>query len=203
MNITRNNKYIPEQSQTLTHSSSHSSLIISSDLDTISLYKILINKKTLINQKDLKGETFLSYAIKRNKLDNFNLLLTSPILDLKYEDNNGNSYLLLSTLYQRENMIIPLIQKGIDINKKNNDGNTALHLAHMLENNNIIKILNNNNIDFTIKNNKGEIAEEVTERITSPVFINSFGSRELNNKNSKEIKEIVIDSMDKINIHSS
>lgn len=203
MNITRNNKYIPEQSQTLTHSSSHSSLIISSDLDTISLYKILINKKTLINQKDLKGETFLSYAIKRNKLDNFNLLLTSPILDLKYEDNNGNSYLLLSTLYQRENMIIPLIQKGIDINKKNNDGNTALHLAHMLENNNIIKILNNNNIDFTIKNNKGEIAEEVTERITSPVFINSFGSRELINKNSKEIKQIVIDSMDKINIHSS
>ena len=203
MNITRNNKYIPEQTQTLNHSYSHSSLIISSDLDTKSLYNILINKKTLINQKDLKGETFLSYAIKRNKLDNFNLLLTSPILDLKYEDNNGNSYLLLVTLYQREEMIIPLIQKGIDINKKNNDGNTALHLAHMLENNNIIKILINNNIDFTIKNNKGEIAEEVTERITSPVFINSFGSKELNSKNSREIKQIVIDSMDKINIHSS
>ena len=203
MNITRNNKYIPDQSQTLTHSSSHSSLIISSDLDTFSLYKILMNKKKLINETDLKGETFLSYAIKRNKFDNFHLLLTSPILDLKYEDNNGNSYILLATLYQRENMIVPLIEKGININKQNKDGNTALHLAHMLDNKNIIKILINNNIDFTIKNNKGQIAEEVTEKITSPVFINSFGSRELNNKNSKEIKEIVIDSMDKIDIHSS
>ena len=47
MNITRNNKYIPDQSQTLTHSSSHSSLIISSDLDTFSLYKILMNKKKI------------------------------------------------------------------------------------------------------------------------------------------------------------
>ena len=176
MNITRNTKkYIPENSSTLTHSSSHTSLIISSDLSALSLYNILINNPKLINEKDIKGETFLSYAIKRNKLENFKLLLTSPSLNLNYIDKEGNSYLSLATLYQREEMIIPLINKGININMKNNEGNTALHLAHMLNNKKIIEILNNNEIDFTIENNKGEMAEQIKESITSPKFIENKG----------------------------
>ena len=176
MNITRNTKkYIPENSSTLTHSSSHTSLIISSDLSALSLYNILINNPKLINEKDIKGETFLSYAIKRNKLENFKLLLTSPSLNLNYIDKEGNSYLSLATLYQREEMIIPLINKGIKINMKNNEGNTALHLSHLLNNKKIIEILNNNKIDFTIENNKGEMAKKIKENISSHKFIKNKG----------------------------
>ena len=174
MNVKRKNKYIRNQSH-----SPNSSLIISSDLPPISLYNILINNQNLINEKDIKGETFLSYSIKRDKLDVLKLLLTSPLLDMSYKDKDGNTYLLLATLYQRENMIIPLIQKGINLNIKNNDGNTALHLAYMLNNENIIKILIDYNIDINIINNKGEKANEVKERIMSPKFIYSLGSKEI------------------------
>ena len=172
MNIKKKNKI----NKSFIHHSKNSSLIISSDLPPSTIYTILKNNEYLINQKDSRGETFLTYAIKRNKFDVVKLLLTSSILDLNFKDDFGNSYLLIATLFQRENMINPIIQKGIDLNLKNNDGNTALHLAYMLDNENIIKILKDNKIDLSIKNNQGETAEEIKERISSPSFIQSFGS---------------------------
>ena len=172
MNIKKKNKI----NKSFIHHSKNSSLIISSDLPPSTIYKILKNNEYLINQKDSRGETFLTYAIKRNKFDVVKLLLTSSILDLNFKDDFGNSYLLIATLFQRENMINPIIQKGLNLNLKNNDGNTALHLAYMLDNQNIIKILKDNKIDLSIKNNQGETAEEIKERISSPSFIQSFGS---------------------------
>ena len=172
MNIKKKNKI----NKSFIHHSKNSSLIISSDLPPSTIYTILKNNEYLINQKDSRGETFLTYAIKRNKFDVVKLLLTSSILDLNFKDDFGNSYLLIATLFQRENMINPIIQKGIDLNLKNNDGNTALHLAYMLDNEIIIKILKDNKIDLSIKNNQGETAEEIKERISSPSFIQSFGS---------------------------
>ena len=199
MNVKRKNKYNRNQS----HHTPNTSLIISSDLPPNKLYNILINNPNLINEKDFKGETFLSYSIKRDKLDVLKLLLTSPILDMSFKDKDGNTYLILATLYQRENMIIPLIQKGININIKNNDGNTALHLAYMLNNENIIKILIDNNIDINIINNKGEKANEVKEKITSPIFINSIGSKDFINFHKEKDKNdnfnTSINNNDKLN----
>ena len=187
MNIKKKNKI----NKSFIHHSKNSSLIISSDLPPSTIYTILKNNEYLINQKDSRGETFLTYAIKRNKFDVVKLLLTSSILDLNFKDDFGNSYLLIATLFQRENMINPIIQKGIDLNLKNNDGNTALHLAYMLDNENIIKILKDNKIDLSIKNNQGETAEEIKERISSPSFIQSFGSESqiiYNEKNQRSYK---------------
>ena len=187
MNIKKKNKI----NKSFIHHSKNSSLIISSDLPPSTIYTILKNNEYLINQKDSRGETFLTYAIKRNKFDVVKLLLTSSILDLNFKDDFGNSYLLIATLFQRENMINPIIQKGIDLNLKNNDGNTALHLAYMLDNENIIKILKDNKIDLSIKNNQGETAEEIKERISSPSFIQSFGSESqiiYNEKNQRFYK---------------
>ncbi len=83
MNITQNTKkYIPDNSSTLTLISSYTSLLIISDLTTLSLYNILINNPKSINEKNIKEETFLFYTIKRNKLENFKLLLTSSSLNL-------------------------------------------------------------------------------------------------------------------------
>ena len=187
MNIKKKNKI----NKSFVHHSKNSSLIISSDLPPSTIYTILKNNEYLINQKDSRGETFLTYAIKRNKFDVVKLLLTSSILDLNFKDDFGNSYLLIATLFQRENMINPIIQKGIDLNLKNNDGNTALHLAYMLDNEIIIKILKDNKIDLSIKNNQGETAEEIKERISSPSFIQSFGSESqiiYNEKNQRSYK---------------
>ena len=187
MNIKKKNKI----NKSFIHHSKNSSLIISSDLPPSTIYTILKNNEYLINQKDSRGETFLTYAIKRNKFDVVKLLLTSSILDLNFKDDFGNSYLLIATLFQRENMINPIIQKGLNLNLKNNDGNTALHLAYMLDNQNIIKILKDNKIDLSIKNNQGETAEEIKERISSPSFIQSFGSESqiiYNEKNQRFYK---------------
>ena len=61
MNITKNKKNISYQSS---HSlKNHSLIIISSDYSVETLYKILSKNPLLINQKDNKGETLLSYSI--------------------------------------------------------------------------------------------------------------------------------------------
>lgn len=160
MNITKNNKNVPKK--TLSNlSSNHSLLIISSDIPVQSLYHLLIQNPTYINKVDSKNETFLSYAIKRNKKDIIDLLLTSPIIDINFQNSNKNSYLHLAVLNQNLELINELINKGIDMNLKNEDGNTALHLAYKIDNKNIIETLINNNINTNIKNNNGELAINV------------------------------------------
>jgi len=134
---------------------------INSSLSSNSLYKILSKNPLLINTLDEKQETFLSYAIKRNNKDIIDLILSSPLLNLKYIDKNLNTYLHIAVIQQNIDVVKSLIKKGISINEKNKDGNTALHLAYYLNLTEIIKLLIDNNADINIKNNKGFIPEEI------------------------------------------
>ena len=135
---------------------------ISSEFTEEELYNILSKNPYLINTEDEKSETFLSYAIKRNNINIINLLLTSPILNITYQNElTGNTYLHLAVLQQNIKLIKELLNKNINIDIQNNDGNTALHLAYYINNIKIIKLLIENNIDFGIKNKKGLIAEEI------------------------------------------
>jgi len=136
-------------------------LSIDSELSVLDLYKILKKNPYLINIEDEKNETFLSYAIKRNNNPIINLLLTSPLLNLTYQNENGNTYLHLAVIQQNIKLVQALLDKGIFIDIQNNDGNTALHLSYYINNIKIIKLLINNNIDFGIKNKKGLTAEEI------------------------------------------
>ena len=136
-------------------------LSIDSEFSVYDLYKILSKNPYLVNTEDEKNETFLSYAIKRNNNAIINLILTSPLLNLTYQDNNGNTYLHLAVIQQNLKLVQKLLDKGIFIDIQNNDGNTALHLAYYINNLHIIKELINCNIDFCIKNKKGLIAEEI------------------------------------------
>ena len=189
MNITKNKKNIPSQSS---HSlRNHSLLIISSDYSVESLYQILSKNPLLINQKDNKGGTLLSYSIERNKQDIFDLILTSPILDLDYQDKEGNSYLHIAVQFEREKMIKELIEKGISLNIQNNDGNTPLHLAYFTRNKKIINYLIQNNIDCTIKNNNGEIAEQNS---INNYESNKFDENPLMNDNIMNDSEINVDN---------
>ena len=135
-----------------------------STLDAQTLYKILIKKPHLINSVDDKKESILSYSIKNHNISVANLILTSPILDLDYQDANGNSYLHLAILYKQEEIVKSLIEKGIFLNKKNNKGNTALHLSMITKNRNIIKLLLNKDADITIKNKEGMTSYDLADK---------------------------------------
>ena len=156
MNITKNNKIKPDIS-----AQSKSFLIISTNYQIETLYHILIKNPNLVNTKDQKNETFLSYAIKRKNVEIAELILTSPKLDYSYQDQNGNSYLHLAVINQLENIIRILIKKGINVNLQNNDGNTALHFAYSTGDIKFITIIIESKADFTIKNKNGIIAEEI------------------------------------------
>ena len=165
-------------------------LIIGSDLPLRSLYQILSKNPTLVNEIDDKGETLLSYSIKRKKIDICQLILSSKILDLSFQDKNGNSYLHLATINQLEGVIKTLIEKGIYINMQNNDGNTPLHLAYIYDNIPIINILRNNKIDTKIKNNERKIAEELKKNkdYIEKDYSNQKGKEIKINKKTKEVK---------------
>ena len=156
MNITKTGKNKPEINQ-----QSKPLLLISSDYKIETLFRILKKNPSLINTKDQKKETLLSYAIKRKNCEICELILTSPLLDLSYLDKKGNSYLHLSVIYQLENIIQLLIKKNININIQNNEGNTAFHYAYNTGDIKYIAILIENNADINIKNKNGLIPEEI------------------------------------------
>ena len=193
MNITRNIKKIPKQNFQTYQIHKNRTFNISIDYNVQSLFQILIKNPKLINEKDNKGETLLSYAIERDRNDIFDLILTSPILDLNYQNKEGNSYLHIAIQFEREKMIKSLIEKGINLNIQNNDGNTPLHIAHFIGNKKIINLLNDNNIDFTIKNNNGLIAEQNTQRNKKKSNLD-FNS--CLNSNSNNFDNDIIDNRD-------
>ena len=163
----------------------------SSTLDAQSLYKILIKNPNLVNSIDDKKESILSLAIKNNNISVSNLILTSPILDLNYQDKDGNSYLHLAILYKQEDIVKSLIEKGIFLNKKNNKGNTALHLAYINYDKNIINILEENGIDTNIVNNNNKLAEDLKINLKQNKAIINSNIKEINkdNKIIDKIKE--------------
>ena len=133
----------------------------SSELEVQSLYQILIKNPYLVNTIDDKKETILSYSIKNNNIEISNLIITSPIIDLDYQDKKGNSYLHLAVTAQQKEIIKLLLEKGIDINKQNQEGNTALHLAYSINNKQIINYLIENGIDDKIVNKENKVAEDL------------------------------------------
>ena len=158
MNIIKNNNNAKKE---LEHPKPKSLLITTSKLPVKSLFQILLKNPNLVNTIDNNGETLLTYAIKQKKVDICQLILTSNIIDLSYQDKNGNSYLHLAVMEQLEGVVKSLIEKGIYINIQNNDGNTPLHIAYLKNNIAFISILINNRIDTKIKNNDNKLAEEL------------------------------------------
>ena len=138
-----------------------STLMIYINLPINSFSQIITKNPNIVNTIDNNGETLLSYAIKGKKNDICQCILTSKLLDLKYQDKNGNTYLHLAVLSKLEKIIQILIEKGININKQNQNGNTSLHLAYLKNFETIISILRNNNADVNIKNKDKKLAEDL------------------------------------------
>ena len=165
----------------------------SSELEVESLYQILIKNPYLVNAIDDKKETILSYSLKNNNIEISNLILTSPIIDLDYQDKEGNTYLHLAVNSNQEEIIKILIERGIFINKQNKNGNTALHLAYSINNSSIINLLIDEGIDKNILNKENKLAEEISpknkKKNTNINLKNANNSKKLLNNNKYTIKK--------------
>ena len=131
------------------------------DLPFDALSKMISKNPYLVNSIDNKGETLLSYAIKRKNDDVCQLILTSKTLDLSYQDKNGNTYLHLAVLFKLEKISQILIEKGININKQNKNGKTCLDLAYLNNFESLIFILKNNKVNKTAKNKEKNLTEDL------------------------------------------
>ena len=134
---------------------------INSNISSEFLSKIISKNPFLINSKDDNGDTFLSYAIKRNNQEIINLIIPLPLLDINYKDNNDNTYLHLAVICQNIELIKKLIEKRVLINARNKDGNTPLHFAYYINSNEIINLLIENNGDVNIRNSQGLLPKEI------------------------------------------
>ena len=193
----------------------------SSKLNAQSLYNTLIKNPYLVNSIDENKETILSYSIKNQNISVSNLILTSPILDLDYQDKDGNSYLHLAIKYNQEGIVKSLIEKGISLNKQNKEGNTAFNLAYNINNKQIINILKENGIDINTVNNHNKLFEDikmnmkqstnkykananlenkVINKIKEKKAENIFNSNNPNMKNTKTITQYK--TKNKINVNS-
>ena len=202
MNITKTNKTQPDLINV-----SKSILVISTNYQIETLYHILVKNPTLVNSKDQRNETFLSYAIKRKNVETAELILTSPILDISYQDDNGNSYLHLAVINQLENIVRLLIKKGVNINMKNNDGNTPLHFAYSTGDIKYIAILIENNGDLTIKNNDGIMPEDIEidsfNEIIDSNFINKSNNSNLSSNVNEHNNNEKIENNEELNVNEN
>ena len=142
-------------------------LILNNRISPQTLHQILTIDSNVLNKKDEKDQTFLSYAIKQNDSEIFDLILSYPNINFSYKDKNGNTYLHLAVINQNINFIKKILSKTTNnINLQNKKGNTPLHIAYRNGKKNIINILLNKGSDTSIKNNDGKTPVEMS-RINS------------------------------------
>ena len=122
--------------------------------------KTLIEANLNINQKFFNSKSTL--LIKMAEYDNQDYL--SYLIDkgalLNEKNKDGNSALMIASLYNHIKNIRLLLKNGAMINEQNNGGDTALHLALNEYNNNsiqekLVKILIDKGFNINIQNNEG------------------------------------------------
>ena len=201
--------------KTIKKNKAASDLMINVDLPVNSFSQMISKKPNIVNCIDEQGETLLSYAIKQKKKDICQIILKSRILDLNYQDKNGNSYLHLAIIYKLERIAITLIKNGINIDKINNNGNTCLNLAYFNKLDSIIPILKNSKKDLERKYKESKLEQDLTNNKKSELIIqtsrgkttkeNSMSKDRSNNNSNlieKKANKNIINKKEKLNNNS-
>lgn len=76
-----------------------------------------------MNNNDFKKEVF--QAIRINDINNYFFLIEK--VDINIVNETNENLLQTALAYNREEIALDLIRKGINLNHKNNDGKTSLH----------------------------------------------------------------------------
>ena len=94
------------------------------------IIKMLLKSGAKCDYKDEENCTFFLRACEKGRTEIINYILEKdpcPI-ELNKEVSNFGGALHMALLGSQDDLITPLLQKGIDLTIKKSDGNTALHL---------------------------------------------------------------------------
>lgn len=117
-----------------------------------------------IKQKNIEKGLFAFVDYKNNtelqkvfsgKVEEGEILPTIEIKDINYQDDDGNSALLVACANGNGYLVGPYLKMGANINLANNNGETPLMHALSTESNNLVKYLIDNNANINAVNNDG------------------------------------------------
>jgi ankyrin repeat protein len=96
--------------------------------DSKIVHALLLGKAD-VNAKGRNGWTALLLAQESERNDVADELLAQPNIDLKAEEPQGMTALMLSVWHQRVATVRQLLDRGVDVNHQDKDGDTAVHGA--------------------------------------------------------------------------
>jgi len=142
-------------------------------------------EKGLYSFVDYKNNTDLQ-KIFSGKIEEGEVLPSIEIENINYQDQDGNSALLVACANGNGYLVGPYLKMGANINLKNNNGETALMHALSTESQNLVKFLIDNNADINAVNNDGisvwEMAEELNNKAILDTLRTAFENLESNKK---------------------
>lgn len=94
-----------------------------------------------INAQDAHGDSPLHYTIRARNRVTIEALLKAPAINLNVQDKIGNTPLIVAIMYQDEDLVNILLEKGADPNIANNNKTTPLHAAILINNETITQKL--------------------------------------------------------------
>jgi len=86
--------------------------------------EFLIESGTDLNLVNKNKQNALFLVVQKNNKKEFDLIIEKNIINLNYQDGQGNTGLHFACLYRREKYAELLIKKDADLNIQNNDGKT-------------------------------------------------------------------------------
>jgi ankyrin repeat protein len=113
----------------------------------VAVIKLLVSKlsKDQINEKGRGENMFLHRALSRRTYEECktltNILVSHPDIDVNVLDNNNNTPLHLAVMYECEEVVKILLDKGARLDMKNAANQTLLELAEDMKNQEIIDLL--------------------------------------------------------------
>jgi len=118
----------------------------------------ILEKGARINDVDNKNRTALFMACERGVTQMVDILLQNRADPNIHESEEGNTALIMASMYEYSAIVFLLLEAGADVNATNLGGNTALMIACHTGNLDVVMLLITGNADLNLTNNEGYTA---------------------------------------------
>lgn len=189
------------------------------------ILKLIVDKSSnnigisLVDKKDIRGRTALHYCVIFNNPEIFDFILNNNG-DPFVTNNNGENLFFYCLKYQKDKLLIKLLEKFNTINLKNSEGENLLQSAISYDNSDIINyLLDNTKININNKTkefgitalhqlvvmNKLNIIKKLV-KLGADITVNSYLGNNIIHyallENNNELAEY-FNSMNKINLNNT